>query len=45
VLTGIALHRNDEFGFGFDAPHGRTRGRRRPGREVSNELAAEFTGA
>ena len=45
VLTGIALHRNDEFGFGFDAPHGIDEVAGVLGAKFQTELAAEFTGA
>jgi len=45
VLAGIALHRNDEFGFGFDAPHGIDEVAGVLGAKFQTELAAEFTGA
>jgi len=45
VLAGIALHRNDEFGFGFDAPHGIDEVAGVLGAKFQTELAAESTGA
>jgi len=45
VLTGIAFHRNDEFGFRFDAPHGIDEVAGVLGAKFQTELAAEFAGA
>jgi hypothetical protein len=45
VLTGIALHRNDEFGFRFDAPHGIDEVAGVLGAKFQTELAAECAGA
>jgi hypothetical protein len=44
VLTGIALHRNDEFRFGLNAPHGLNEVAGILRAKFQTELAAKFAG-